>query len=163
MIADAWVKAIVETYPADSSGFLLKQKDSFANPVGSTIRSSARSLMDELSGDMDSLRTMQAVDDLMRIRAVQEFTPAQALGIIFDLKKIVRAEVRSLLMNSDAMHQLLEFESRVDLVALHAFDKHAENRERLFEIRADEARRSVAKLRERLTRLDPLESGPSDT
>ena len=37
VILERWFDAILETYPTDSSGFLKKQSDRFANPVGHTI------------------------------------------------------------------------------------------------------------------------------
>jgi hypothetical protein len=148
LLAEKWFNSAVETYPSDSSGFLVKQKDQFANPIGTTLRTVTERLIDELSGEMNSEVILEAVDDLARIRAVQEFSPSQALALLFDIKRIVREQTSDML--SDSSRELAEFESRVDLVVLHAFDRYEAKREKMFEIRAREAQMRVQKLMDRM-------------
>ncbi len=153
-IAAKWFDSAVKTYPSDSAGFLAKQKDQFANPVGVTLRTATQRLVGELCGDMNSSVILEAVDDLARIRAVQDYSPSQALALLFDIKRIVRDIASDILSDSKAVDELFEFDSRVDLVILHAFDRFEAKREKMFDIRTREAQRRVQKLTERVVGTD---------
>jgi len=97
------------------------------------------------------------LDDLVRLRAVQDFTPAQALAFLFSLKKIIRDELRE--ANHDAPHEeLFEFEARIDRLALSAFEIYARCREQLFEIRMNQMRRDNHVLIERFNRMTSSDS-----
>ncbi len=139
-IVDKWVQRILCYYPAEGLKFFASQKDRFANPVGYTINVTAGAVFDKLTGDIDPRVTETLLKDVVRIRAVQEFSPSQALRFVFDLKDIVRDEIDKDPGGSIAVSELVEFESRVDGLALTAFDSYMEAREKLFRIRLDEVK-----------------------
>ncbi|MCL5034512.1 MAG: RsbRD N-terminal domain-containing protein [Bacteroidetes bacterium] len=139
-IVDKWVKIFLGYYPAESLKFLASQKDRFANPVGYTISSSAGAIFDELIGDSESSMTEALLKDVVRIRAVQEFSPSQAVRFVFDLKGVIRNEIRKEIDWIDCRDELEVLESRIDNLALIAFDSYMESRERLFRIRIDEVK-----------------------
>ena len=78
------------TYPIDTSGFLKTTKDRFANPVGGAVSDGLGSMFDELLNDMDRETLIPNIEPMIKIRAVQNFSPSQAVSFIFSLKKIVR-------------------------------------------------------------------------
>jgi hypothetical protein len=139
-IAERWLALTLQTYPAQSRQFLQGEKDPFRNPVGQALRTHLPALVDELLGDMDSKNVAQALEDLMRMRAVQNFTAREALSFVFALKTVVREELPA---NAEAR---IELEGRIDEMALSAFDLFLRCRERIYEIQADEAKRRVAML-----------------
>ena len=47
-IVEKWFDRIIETYPEDTSKFLKREKDPFANPVRSTILQGDRRVYGEL-------------------------------------------------------------------------------------------------------------------
>ena len=139
-IVDKWVKIFLGYYPAQSLKFLTSQKDRFANPIGYTISSSVGAIFDELIGDSESGMTEALLKDVIRIRAVQEFAPSQAVRFVFDLKGVIRNEIRKEI-DWIACHDELEvLESRIDNLVLIAFDSYMESRERLFRIRINEVK-----------------------
>jgi len=148
-----WSQLIVETYPPDTASFLQREKDRFLNPVGYTIAQETGAILDELVGGLDSARLSRSLDNLMGIRAVQEFSPSQAVGLIFLLKRVVRDGLGSRVQESRTFEELLELESRVDAAALIAFDAYMKRRERVYEIGANEAKRRVGVLLQRMNRL----------
>jgi hypothetical protein len=147
-----WFRLIVETYPANSADFLTNQKDQFANPVGSTISREIEILFDELAGSMDQARISSAVDSLMRIRSIQDYTASQAAGVLFRVKDCVRALLADRMADSGLALELLGFESKVDIVALSAFDAYTRCRESLDELRLKEMMARSAKLTERVAK-----------
>ncbi len=120
--------------------FLSSQKDRFANPVGYTISSSAGAIFDELIGEGDFLVTELLLKDVVRIRAVQEFSPSQAIRFVFDLKEIMRSEIENESGGKGWREEFTDIESRIDDLALVAFDTYMESREKLFKIRIDEVK-----------------------
>jgi hypothetical protein len=134
-ILERWFERTVQSYPGETSRFLRNDKDPFRNPVGHTLREGLAILLDEVLGKMDVSRTHAALEAIVRLRAVQDFTPGQAVAFVFQLKRIARQEA--------AGGELELFDSRVDEMALLAFDLYMKCREKLYEIKADEARRRV--------------------
>lgn len=153
-----WLAQTLRTYPEQTARFLLQNKDPFRNPVGHTLQQGFSILLDELLGACDPARIRSALDGIVKVRAVQDFTAAQAVAFIFSLKRIVRSELNSLLPPEQATQALVTLEDRIDQMALLAFDLFMQCRERIYEIKASEAKRRVYLL-ERLHQSAPSSSG----
>ena len=78
-IVAKWFERVLETYPLEGQGFFRRQEDRFANPVGSTIFSGLEGLFAELLGKGDCEKTRSLLDEILRIRAIQNFSPSQAV------------------------------------------------------------------------------------
>lgn len=152
-ILERWFQLILETYPAGTSRFLKQEKDRFTNPVGYTISQEIEALYDGLLQEMNSDKLAVCLDNIIRIRAVQDFPPSQTITFIFLLKKAIREELASEITENRVFEELLKFESRIDKLVLLAFDIYMKCREKVFEIRVNEAkaeRERVLKLLERI-------------
>ena len=146
-MAARWIEIVHGTYPFDTIGFLRTRKDRFANPVGYRTEEAAKALMDVLFADQpdeDSLR--KAVDEIIRVRAVQDFPPETAVGVIFALKDIVRRVVEEAGQVAEAAPALLALESRIDAVALMAFGAYARFRESIHMMKVDEFKRQHSQI-----------------
>ena len=139
-IARQWLDLTLRTYPSQSMKFLLHEADCFRNPVGQTHQDAIPLLVDELFGDMDSAKLRKALEDILRIRAVQNFSAKEAVRFVFLLKEIFRQEP------SDSEPVRLELDRRVDEMALDAFDLYSQCREQVSAIQVSEARRRAALL-----------------
>jgi hypothetical protein len=148
-ILERWFRLILDTYPPDASQFLKKQGDPFANPVGCSISRGVEELFDELIDEGDSDVVAPILDQIIRIRAVQDFSPARAVGFVFELKKSIRQELADELRAGATEHDLVELESRIDRMALLAFDIYMVCREKVYEIKANEAKNRTYMLLER--------------
>ena len=151
-ILERWFQLVLGTYPADTSRFLKQEKDRFINPVGYAISQEIEALYDELLQGMNSDKLAACLDNIIRIRAVQDFSPSQTIALIFLLKKAIREELASEITENRVFEELLKFESRIDKLVLLAFDIYMKCREKVFEIRVNEAkaeRERVLKLLER--------------
>jgi hypothetical protein len=139
-IVNDWFNLLVETYPADSAQFMKRENDPFSNPVGSSARSGLEAIFDELAGGMDPQPLADFLDPIIRIRAVQSFSPSQATGFIFLLKKALRKNLSKEISSRVPFDELPEFESRIDELALLAFDIYMECREKLYQLKEKEVK-----------------------
>jgi hypothetical protein len=146
-----WFDAIIATYPRQTSEFLSKQKDRFRNPVGYAIDSAIGPIYDQIVTTMDEGALRASLDGIIRIRSVQDFSPSDAVAFVFQLKSVIRDVLGDRCRELERLGELADVDSRIDRVAMLAFDKYTECRQKLFEIRADEIRRQSVKLLERYT------------
>ena len=138
------------TYPEVTSKFLAKQKDRFRNPVGYAITQSIGPIYDQVVSAMDTDQLLEALDGIIRIRSVQDFTPTETIGFVFQLKAVIRAVIDDRLRGPERWNDLAELESRIDRVALLAFEKYTECRENLHRVRNREIESRAMKLLERV-------------
>ncbi len=148
-ILERWLHLILETYPAESSRFLKQEKDRFLNPVGYTISQEIEAIYEELLQGMDSEKLSHFLDKIVRIRAIQDFSPSQAIAFIPLLKKGIREELKGEVRKNQIFEELLRFESRIDRLALLAFDIYMKCREKIYEIRVNEVKNRTFSLLKR--------------
>lgn len=146
VISKSWSQLILETYPVDSHRFFKKQHDRFANPVRYTIAKETENIYSKLIHGWDPQTVVPFLDNIIRIRAVQEFSPSQAVSFIFLLKKVIREHLGTKIREYRLEEELTLFEARIDDLALLAFDIYMKYREKLYELRANEAKNQVSRL-----------------
>jgi hypothetical protein len=137
-IVDRWVEYVLSTYI--SSGFFVKEKDKFANPVGGNLREGLQRLFLLLSKGADPAEFTAPLEQIISIRSVQEFTPAQAVAPLNGVKHIVREVFEADKERKQLVSGLYDFEFSVDLAVLAAFDIYMKYRERLYQVRINEIR-----------------------
>jgi hypothetical protein len=82
----------------------------------------------------------QALDPILRIRAVQSFSPSAATRFIFSLKPIIRQHLAGSGGGGGGV-ALEEIDRRIDEMAMAAFDIYMACREKIFELKANESRK----------------------
>jgi hypothetical protein len=134
-LANAWFTRVIDTYPAETARFLRSQSDPFANPVGQTTIHSLRALLDMLGAELDPKAVREALDPVLRIRAIQGFSPTQATRFVFDLKNIIHEAVPADRKSIDEMRRV---DQQIDEMALAAFDIFMLCREKIYDLKANE-------------------------
>ncbi len=132
-IVSEWVARTIGSYPEQTARLMLQQKDPFRNPAGHLYTEGLPALFDQLTGGWESERVRGLLDPIIRLRAVQDFTPSQAVGFVVLLKQVIRDQAPSALT--------AELSDRIDELALLAFDLFMTCREESYAIRAREAQR----------------------
>jgi hypothetical protein len=138
-ILKSWFQATAESYPTDTARFLKSQQDPFANPVGQTTYKSLDALLDALVTGAERDVMAQALDPILRIRAVQTFTPSTAVSFVFALKQILRQHLPA--GERDTVGDMAQLDRRIDEMALAAFDIFVTCREKVYELKATESRK----------------------
>ncbi len=77
---------------------------------------------------------------------MQDFSPSQAVAFIFLLKRVIREELESEIPENQLFDELMIIDSRIDDMALLGFDIYMGCREKIYEIRAKEAKNRVSGL-----------------
>ena len=137
-IVSTWVERTLDTYT--SSGFFKRSKDLFANPVGANIRNGLDRLYDLLLEEAPCEELAEPLDLVIRIRAVQDFTPAEAVAPIMEIKWVVRQLLGKKEMAEVAAKELDLFDLSVDRAALTAFDMYMTCRDQLYRVRVNEVK-----------------------
>ena len=140
-IVGAWLQRIVQGYAESTSRFLMQEQDRFRNPMGHVLRENLPALFDALLQGGATVDLEPRLDPIVRMRAVQDFSASQAVSFVFLLKEVVRQEARGDRQIDPDGSALAAFESRIDGLALLAFDLFVRCREQISDIKANELRR----------------------
>lgn len=143
-IVDKWVKYTLTTY--EVSAFFIKEKDTFANPIGGTVRDALKKLFALLTRGAESDELQEPLSRMMHLRSVQDFSPAQAIAPLNAVKHITREVLEADKETAPLVSELYDFEFNVDLAVLAAFDLYVACREKVYQIRIDEIKSGKHKL-----------------
>jgi hypothetical protein len=158
----SWFDRILDTYPAETAKFLKNQKDRFANPVGHAILGGIGDIFQELLQGGDVERVSGFLDNIIRVRAVQDFSASQAVAFIFFLKSVIRDGMKDVSLTPELYDELVTLESQIDSLALIAFDIFMQCREKLYDIKANEMKNMTYRLLQRanmVTEIKDAEKG----
>jgi hypothetical protein len=134
-IGPRWQQLVLETYPPETFRFLRKKKDRFDNPIGHAVAEMVDGVLEGIVAGADAEVFRSALYPVVQIRAVQDFSPAQA-------------------MEEDGCEVLLTADAKVDELMRIAFDIYCACRERIYEIRTDEVKRNLFMLLKEKNVLD---------
>jgi len=143
-IVERWIDGTLASYPRDAQKLFKKQKDQFANPIGKSLRVGLPEAFRLLLAGADDEKAGQALREIVKIRAVQQFTSSEALAFVFLVKEAVRAELGEAARNARFAADLAAFDARVDRLVLAAVDVYVQCREQVFQLRVNEAKRQVS-------------------
>ena len=94
VIVEGWINAVYSTYPLQTTGFLRTKNDPFTNPVGDMTKEAAGLIYDVIAGEhVTPQKIKHALDRFVRLRAVQQYTPSQGLGVFFLMKPLLREHI----------------------------------------------------------------------
>lgn len=148
-----WFQLVIDTYPPDTVQFLKRQKDAMANPVGSSTRDGLDGILKELAQGGPCERFAPFLDRIIRIRAVQSFTPSQAVGFVPGLKGIIRDVLGKEIEEKGLAPELTALDARIEELTLLAFDLYVACRDKLNEIRLNDEKRRLHMLLRRANLL----------
>ena len=135
-ILEHWLVRLFQDYPGQTVD--LVDPDQFRNPVSFLFRENLAVVVRQLLGKNDVAVTTRAVQNVVRIRAVQDLTPSQATAFVSELKPIVK----EVLPEAD----LPNLYGRIDQLSLIASREYERCREQLEQIRVSERQRATGAL-----------------
>ena len=134
-IVEKWIEQLANAHPRQSAALYAPQPDPFRNPVGYAVRMSLSQLWEQLLGEMKPEVIDQALDTILRIRAVQDLSPSEAVGFVDQLRPLLRQW-------PIPMDQAL-LDVRINQLALAASKKYMQCREQIAAVRLHEAERLI--------------------
>jgi hypothetical protein len=146
-IVQKWFEAALATYHEDARGPMRRTRAQFTNPVGFNITQGLEGLFDALLQGVISDAVSTFLDAIVRVRAVQDFAPSEALAFLLRIKQIVREELgRDLSTDRGMIEDLARFDGVADDLLLYAFDLYMGCREKIYDLKAQEARNMTFRL-----------------
>lgn len=135
-ILSIWIDRTLNSYSAP--GFFKKSRDHFANPTGANIKDGLTKVLDLLLQGAALEEFTAPLDQVIRIRAVQEFSPSQAVVPFLELKWVIRQVLSENKKNIFPELDIITLDCEIDKVALAAFDIYTQCREQLYQVRIKE-------------------------
>ena len=143
-----WTEAVFAMYPFETTGFIRTQRDQFANPVGHATRAAGEQIYDAVTGrDVDMEKVHASVAALIRIRAVQDLKPEQAVGVLYLYKSVLRELLLADMLAAGDVQGFLDMGGRLDTLCLMAFNLYLADREQVYAERVAQQRREASQIR----------------
>jgi hypothetical protein len=150
-IVNKWCDLTLKTYPKQSHAFFAK-KDQFGNPVGHTISQGIATIYDALleveTPEDGSLMSgvSEALDSIIRIRAIQDFSPSEAVSFLLGVKSVIREELGIKTIQNGHSVEWAALDERIDSLLLLGFDMYSQCRQKIYDIRLNEVKRRSERL-----------------
>jgi hypothetical protein len=141
-VLERWFDLVVDTYASDASRFMKTVENEIANPVGRTYRREMEALFDGLMRGAADDEISQAIEGIVKIRAVQDFAPSEGVAFVFLLKRALGETLGLASLGAGHLRGMRELEARIDRVALLAFDIYEGCMRRIYDIRVNEFKRA---------------------
>jgi hypothetical protein len=141
-ILSLWIERTLDSYT--TPGFFKSSKDPFANPVGVNIANGLTTLLELLLCKEELQAYIKPLDQVVRIRAVQDFTPSQAMAPFLELKWLIKQVFSGDKETQPLLRMLDTLDCEIDRMALAAFDIFSECREQLYRNRIRELKSGSA-------------------
>jgi hypothetical protein len=154
-ILEKWFHFILETYPANTATLMRKDKNQFTNPVGSTLSREIEVLFKHLCEGGQNGECRASLDTILKIRSVQDFSPSKAVEFIFLLKRAIGETLKDEICKESVVDDWLKFQSKIDDLALQTFDIYMDCREKICEIRVNQARAEKEMAFRMMERMNP--------
>ncbi len=156
-----WQEAILAEYGDATAARWRRLRDPFANPVGHALSQGLPLLFLETTRDGElSASATSALEDILRIRSVQQLTPSRAVGFFAHLPEALRIELAAELATGAYAAEALALQRRIERLQMAAFDIYVQFRDQVSRLRQNELKRSVASLVRRWHGSDADESTP---
>jgi hypothetical protein len=128
-ILASWLRSSLEAFAPSTQDRLLEESDTVEKTV-------LERLLAGLLGHAEVASLRPVLDQLVRACAVGDLTPSEACGFFFHLKGALR-ETLGPAPSPEEAEELERLDSRVDRLALLAFDRALTLRERIAELKRE--------------------------
>jgi len=137
-ILQRWLDLVLDTYPPETARFLKDEKDRFANPVAFTVKCNLELLLDDLLNNSAEKSTLLHIEEIIKIRAVQDFSPCQAVSFVWLLKEAILGELKVQIKTKEMCFELMKLESEIDKLSGVAFNVYSTCKNLIYQIRIKE-------------------------
>jgi hypothetical protein len=133
IILEQWLERTLALFPA---------KMGRSTPVAEALSEALERILSGLEKNNDDVP--DALNDVTRILAVQEFLPSSAISIFFEPKVILRKMMKKSIV-ADTLTQEVQdaFNARIDALVLDAFDSYMRHREKIYQLKVEERSRRM--------------------
>ncbi len=131
-----WLERTLNSYT--SPGFFKKATDPFANPVGVNTSKALEEIFTLLISSAEQKEFSGPLDQIIRMRAVQDMTPAHAVAPLLELRWVIKQVFAKDEKTAHLLPDLDNLDCEIDRIALAGFDMYMNCREQLHQCRIRE-------------------------
>ncbi len=142
-ILEAWFQSLINIYPAERRDFLRRKEETFTNAIGSSIYEALAKLLGEIIEDKNLGRIEDSLRELIHLRAVEDFSPGQAISFLPTLRQIIKEELRSANLINAYQKEYDHLVNLIDELTMRAFDIYMGCREKIFNLKVKELKRII--------------------
>jgi hypothetical protein len=141
ILVSQWLETALQPYAESTRRFLLLEKDPFRNPVGHSLRVGLPLLLEAILDGRELREAAPALDTILRIRAVQDFSATEAVSFILSLKEVLRHALNAGGERDKNDHLLMPLFTRIEDMARLAHQMFMQCREQIGTIQSNETKR----------------------
>ena len=149
LILKDWKDALLSSFPEETSPFL-NNPDPFVNPIGAMFPKMLETLYDQITGEMNDDNISAALDDYIKLRAVQDSDPSLAFDFLMYLKKMLRSREFGSKLYETGCGNVNILEDRIDYIVLKSFDMYMKCREKIYTLRINEFKKRAFRVLENI-------------
>lgn len=140
-ILSRWIPAALGNVNQNEQFKVHREQDRFSDPLGYAIASNTQAILQWLCSDDPDMNLSKPLEDICRIKAVQDSRPSESLRFIFNLKTVIRESLAEECDVSQYAEDLYRIDQRIDEMALLAFDLFSACRNQIYKLQAEEIKR----------------------
>jgi len=141
-ILEEWFDCLYTSYDPDTMWRFKNSTDLFHNPVGVNSKKALTNIWKILLDGGTTKEATLAMDPVIRIRAIQKFSPSLAISFLIELKEVVRKVLKKKKVK-EYENELYALDSQIDTLQLLAFDVYTSCREEISQLRVDTERKKI--------------------
>ena len=136
-ILEKWLSRRLALFSNQKQSLIKTQIDQFQNPIRHEILGGLKMILENF--EKESEKFNEAVEQICRVMAIQDFPPSKAIALFYELKEIVLYRGQKT-EHALASEELLEFNSNIEKMTLKAFDCYCNHREKIYQLKVDESK-----------------------
>jgi hypothetical protein len=151
-VLQRWIGLVFDTYPPDTAMVLKAGGDRFTNPVNYAVTHNLEMVLDGLVLGKEAETLFPYLEEIIKIRAVQDLTPDNAVSFMSLLKRAIISETGRGGKTGQPGQELEDIERRIDLLADACSNIYLDCKGRIERIKSDEQGRMAMNMSRMLER-----------
>ncbi|MBC8259457.1 MAG: RsbRD N-terminal domain-containing protein [SAR324 cluster bacterium] len=136
-ILEQWLMLRLGIFSSQKKSLLMTQTDQFQNPIRHEMEQGLAGILADFENR--GAQFSEALDQITRVLAIQDFPPSKATALFYELKEIVRELAKKNDVGFGAK-EWKKFNHQIEQLTLTAFDSYVDHREKIYQIKVDESK-----------------------
>jgi len=136
-ILEKWLNLRLAIFSKQKQSLIMTQMDQFQNPIRHQLHEGLKVILENF--DKKGEKFIEALEQICRILAIQDFPPSKAMALFYELKGIVRKLAKKTGVGFKAK-DWVEFNSTIESMTLETFDCYSAQREKIYQLKVDESK-----------------------
>ena len=136
-ILEKWLNLRLAIFSKQKQSLIMTQMDQFQNPIRHQLHEGLKVILENF--DKKGEKFIEALEQICRILAIQDFPPSKAMALFYELKGIVRKLAKKTGVGFNAK-DWVEFNSTIESMTLETVDCYCAQREKIYQLKVDESK-----------------------